>query len=29
MGLAPQPRFFRLGETGRPALTIFVDGAAC
>ena len=28
MGLAPQPRFVRLGETGRPAVTIFVDGAA-
>jgi len=27
MGLAPQPRFVRLGETGRPAVTIFVDGA--
>jgi hypothetical protein len=28
MGHAPQPRFVRLGETGRPAVTIFVDGAA-
>lgn len=27
MGIAPQPRFMRLGETGRPAVKIFVDGA--
>jgi predicted molibdopterin-dependent oxidoreductase YjgC len=28
MGIAPQSRFVRLGETGRPAVTILVDGAA-
>jgi predicted molibdopterin-dependent oxidoreductase YjgC len=28
MGAAPQPRFFRLGETGRPQVTIIVDGIA-
>jgi hypothetical protein len=28
MSIAPQPRFVRLGETERPVVTIFVDGAA-
>jgi predicted molibdopterin-dependent oxidoreductase YjgC len=28
MGAVPQPRFVRLGETARPAVTIVVDGAA-
>lgn len=28
MGIAPQSRFVRLGETGRSVVTILVDGAA-